>query len=254
MMVRPREAAMDDTTKHALYDQLAPWYRLLDPTEDHADEAAIYQAAFEGAIGADAQTLLELGAGAGNNAFYLKQRFRCTLTDPAPAMLELSRALNPGCEHLPGDMRSLRTGRTFDAVLLHDAVVYMLDEPQLRAAAETAFVHTRSGGAALFAPDYVREAFEERSEHYQCRDGTRAMRCIEWMWDPDPDDTSYQVDYAFLLRDEGGVRAVHDRHVEGLFARATWLRLLADVGFEVRVLPGAVDDLATHELFVCRRP
>jgi hypothetical protein len=40
-----------------------------------------------------------------------------------------------------------------------------------------------------------------------------------------------EVDYAFLLRDSNGdVRAVHDRHVEGLFPRATWLKLLASAG------------------------
>ena len=74
-------------------------------------------------------------------------------------MLELSRGLNPGCEHLLGDMRTLRLGRTFDAVLIHDAVMYMTSEADLRAALETAFVHLRPGGAAVVAPDCVRETF-----------------------------------------------------------------------------------------------
>jgi hypothetical protein len=33
------------------------------------------------------------------------------------------------------------------------------------------------------------------------------------------------------------VRVVHDRHVEGVFPRQVWLDLLADVGFEGRVVP-----------------
>ena len=37
---------------------------------------------------------------------------------------------------------------------------------------------------------------------------------------------------AYLLREGEHVEAVHDRHLHGLFSRATWLRLLADVGFE----------------------
>jgi hypothetical protein len=42
----------------------------------------------------------------------------------------------------------------------------------------------------------------------------------------------YQVDYALLLRDtDGSVEVRHDRHVEGLFTRETWLALLSDVGF-----------------------
>ena len=51
---------------------------------------------------------------------------------------------------------------------------------------------------------------------------------MEWRWDPDPADDTYIVDYAFLLRGANGlVRALHDRHVEGLFARARWLEWFA---------------------------
>src|SRR4051812_46619548 len=97
-----------------LYDELVPWYRLLDPPEDHRDEAASYQQALERAASPRPETLLDLGAGAGHNAVHMKQRFRCTLTDLSEAMLGLSRALNPECEHVAGDMRTLRLGRTFD--------------------------------------------------------------------------------------------------------------------------------------------
>jgi hypothetical protein len=39
------------------------------------------------------------------------------------------------------------------------------------------------------------------------------------------------VDYAFLLRTrDGGVSAARDRHVEGLFARAQWLRWFEEAG------------------------
>ena len=47
-------------------------------------------------------------------------------------MLALSRALNPECEHLAGDMRTLRLGRVFDAVFVHDAVCYMTTRADLR--------------------------------------------------------------------------------------------------------------------------
>src|SRR5690606_26365258 len=138
-----------------LYRELVPWYLLLDPTEDHQDEVASYQAALERHIAPGPATLLELGAGAGNHAFHLKRRFTCTLSDPSDSMQGLSRELNPDCEHVLGDMRSLRLGRTFDAILVHDAVMYMTSEKDLTAAAHTAFVHTRPGGAAIFAPDCV---------------------------------------------------------------------------------------------------
>ena len=145
-----------------LYGELVPWYRLLDPADDHLDEAVSYQQAIERAVSPRPETLLELGAGAGHNALHLKRRFQCTLTDRSEPMLALSRDLNPECQHLAGDMRTLRLDRTFDAVLVHDAVMYMTTERDLRAAADTAFAHTRPGGAAIVAPDCTRETFREK--------------------------------------------------------------------------------------------
>ena len=79
------------------------------------------------------------------------------LVEPSAGMRSVSRRLNPECEHIDADMRSLRLAREFDAVFVHDAVCYMTTEADLRMAMQTAFVHCRAGGVALFAPDYVRE-------------------------------------------------------------------------------------------------
>ena len=237
-----------------LYDELVPWYRLVDPPEDHRDEAQSYQAALERAASPRPETLLELGAGAGHNALHLKRRFHCTLTDPSEAMQALSRELNPECEHLAGDMRSLRLGRTFDTVLVHDAVMYMLTEADLLAAAHTAYEHTRPGGAAVFAPDCVRETFREDTDLLAGEDGSRALRAVAWSWDPDPADDTFVTEYAFLLRDGSSVKVVHDRHVEGLFTTATWQRVLTSVGYRVDTFARPLDDGGSDQVFICRRP
>jgi SAM-dependent methyltransferase len=235
-----------------LYVDLVRWYDLVDPVEDHRDEADRYATALERVVTPAPATLLELGCGAGNNAYFLKQRFRCTLTDLSEDMLALSRGRNPECEHLPGDMRTLRLGRTYDVVFVHDAVTYMTSEDDLVAAIETAYAHTRTGGAALFAPDCVRETFRERSGLIEGDDGERSLRCLEWHSDPDPADSTYVVDFAFLLRENGSVRAIHDRHLQGLFAREHWLNLLRAAGFEASTLSRQPDE--PGEVFVCRRP
>ena len=114
-----------------LYGDLAPWFHLLTAPEDYAVEAARYERLILESL-PEAETLLELGSGGGNNASHLKRRFACTLSDLSPQMLTLSRELNPECEHVLGDMRTLRLGRTFDAVFVHDAVAYMTTESDLR--------------------------------------------------------------------------------------------------------------------------
>lgn len=244
----------EETVTPALYDALVPWYRLFTPPEEYVAEAACYRDALLAAARPTPRTLLELGAGAGHNAFHLKRDFACTLTDLSRVMLEESRTLNPECEHVVGDMRTLRLGRTFDAVLVHDAVMYLTTEAALRQAMATAFVHLGPGGAALVAPDCVRETFVEGVEFDSRAEGRRTLHSIEYKWDPDPADTTMRVEYSFLLRDGDEVRSVLDRHVEGLFPRATWLAVLRDTGFLVELTPRPLDDGEFDEVFLCRRP
>jgi hypothetical protein len=156
-----------------------------------------------------------------------------TLVDRSPAMLEVSRRLNPELEHVEGDMRTVRLGRTFDAVFVHDAVAYLTTEEDLRAAFETAFAHCRNGGAALFVPDAVRETFEPTTDHGGHDGADRALRYLEWTWDPDPDDTTVRMDLTYVLHTpDGTVRAELDEHVCGLFPERTWIDGLRDAGFE----------------------
>jgi len=183
----------------ALYAELTPWYHLVDPPEDHADEVACFLEAFAGGIAGPAATLLELGSGAGHNAAHLKARFACTLTDIAEPMLALSRARNPECEHVLADMRTLRLGRRFDAVLAHDGITHMTTEPDLRAAIETAFVHTRPGGAAIFTPDDLADTFVEGAALHERDAGDQSLRYLEWSWDPVPGDGKGRTECALLL-------------------------------------------------------
>ncbi|MCK6571716.1 class I SAM-dependent methyltransferase [Myxococcota bacterium] len=242
-----------------LYDDLSDCYDLLDPRDEHEDEATEYGDWLRAALGlpsdaAARPSLLELGAGAGNNAWYLRRRFDCTLSDVSEAMLDRSRAQNPDCIHAQGDMRTLRLGRTFDAVFIHDAIGYMATRDDLRAALRTAFEHTRPGGVALFVPDHFREDLVPGVEPISRHVGGRGLEFVEWSRDPDPDDETFIVDYGGLYFDGREMRALHDQHVQGLFPRAVWLELLAEVGFDARVEPREVEDGYAPVVLVARRP
>lgn len=239
-----------------LYGELSEWWPLLSAPSEYEEEAHVYRTLLLAACEDPPCTLLELGSGGGNNASYLKSRFEMTLVDLSPEMLSVSRTLNPECEHLEGDMRSLRLGRVFDCVFVHDAIVYMLTEADLARAIETAFVHCRHGGAALFAPDLIKENFEPNTGHGGHEVDGRAAHYLSVSWDPDPEDDTYVSDYAYMLRErDGSIRVAHDRHVEGLFSRDVWLRLLYEAGFRPNVIP--IDHGGEHgrvELFVGRKP
>lgn len=241
---------------HRFYGDLAVWWPLISPREEYQEEASFVASVLRSAP-IPVRHVLELGSGGGNNAVHLKADFAMTLTDLSEEMLDVSRRLNPECDHLRGDMRTVRLGRTFDAVFVHDAVDDMATEGGLRQAVETAFAHCRAGGTAVFVPDWTRETFEESSDHGG-RNGSdgRGVRYLEWSWDPDPGDTWALTEYAFLLRDvDGSVQVVHETHRLGLFGRDDWLRLLADAGFDARaVTEVTTEDRTPRELFVGVRP
>ncbi|MEV4532549.1 class I SAM-dependent methyltransferase [Asanoa sp. NPDC049518] len=214
---------------HRFYRDLAPWWPLISPVADYAEEAAFAAALLRGA-----RTVLELGSGGGHNAAHLKEHFDLTLVDLEPAMLAESEKINPELPHRQGDMRTLRLDRQqFDAVFVHDAIDYMTTEEDLRRAITTAFVHTTPNGRALFVPDATTETFEPSTDHggTDAPDG-RAARYLSWSYDPDPNDTTTVTEYAFLLREaDGRTDTTHETHETGLYPTATWLELLREAGF-----------------------
>jgi SAM-dependent methyltransferase len=245
-------AVEESTPMPKMYDEYAKWWPLVSNPADYAEEVAFFLPLLAEVTARPPVTLLELGSGGGNNALHMKAAFAAvTLVDLSPHMLDVSRALNPDCEHLQGDMRTVRLGRTFDAVFIHDAIDYMTTPDQLREAFATAFVHCKPGGMALFVPDYVAETFEPDTDHAGEDGDGRAVRYLEWTYDPDTRDTTYVTDYAFVFHEDGQPAQVElDQHVHGLFPRETWLRLLGEAGFSAE---DVIDPFERH-VFVARKP
>jgi len=245
-----------DQPGYRLYQDLAAWWPLISPPEEYAEEAA-FAARVLNQAGLPVREVLELGSGGGHCASHLTPGFTMTLVDLSAGMLAVSRRLNPDCAHVEADMRTVRLGRDFDAVFVHDAVDYMTTEADLRLVIETAFAHCRPGGIAVFVPDNIAETFEPDTG-YGGADGTdgRGARYLEWAFDPDPGDTWTVTEYAFLLRDAAGeVRVVHESHRLGLFGRGTWLRLLGDAGFQAgTVTEETSEDRQPREFFTGHRP
>ena len=236
-----------------MYHSLAGWFHLLTAPPEYAIEASFYLDVLTRASVVPVSMVLELGSGGGNNASHLKHHFQMVLTDISEEMLSLSRGINPECEHIQGDMRTIRLGRTFDAVFAHDAIGYMISEVDLRAAVRTAFDHCRPGGVALFAPDHVMETFAPSTDHGGHDGDGRGLRYLEWTKDVEPGADNYAVDYALLLRDrDGSVQVIHDRHVCGLFSRKTWLEIIEQAGFDVEVIQG-LEGETPPEVFVGTR-
>ena len=232
-----------------IYSELATWWPLFSPPSHYVEEAADLLPVLIGAGDKPARTLLELGAGGGSLAHHFKDHFALTLTDRSPDMLAQSRAVNPECEHIVGDMTTLDLGRQFDRVFVHDAIMYAITPAAVQATIATSARHCRSGGGAVFVPDYVRETFQPKT-HSGGEDGPdgRGLRYLEWVFDPDSDDDTCEAAFAFLLRDANGdVHVATEQHRFGCFPRAAWFEWLAAAGFAAQ----SHMDPWNRDVFVC---
>jgi SAM-dependent methyltransferase len=217
-----------------LYHELADWFHLVTHPREYAAEARYATRLLKAKESGGRPRLLELGSGGGNNASHMKKSFELTLTDISPSMLKLSRQINPECKHIVGDMRSLRLHTEFDAVYIHDAIMYIANERDLRRVAKTAAIHCKPGGLLLVQPDFVEESFKpglERGGH----DGNG--RSARYVAIERRRGSSSKVDVHFTFRLTGKTkvaRVVGDRHVVGIFPRATWMSIFRDAGFTLK--------------------
>ena len=236
-----------------LYTGLAAWWPLFSHPEDCAEEAGWIWNALSGALGKSPAHVLELGWGGGNVASHLTRHARMTLVDPSQAMLDVSRRLNREAEHVEGDMRSVRLGKTFDAVIIHDAIMYMTTESDLVAALTTARTHLKADGALIVLPDHMAETYEPgvATGGHDASDGSgHGLRYIAWSQKPVAGATTYDLDFAIMARGvDGTVQVFQDRHRMGLFSRNVWREAFARAGF---TRPDPRRDPWRREVFVAR--
>jgi SAM-dependent methyltransferase len=254
-------ACVTDAPDYRLYHELADWWPLISPPEEYAADAAALGRVFTAAH-VPVRTVLDLGSGGGHVAWHLKDTVRLTLVDRSAQMLAVSQQLNPECEHLLGDMLTLRLGRRFDAVLVHDAVDYVTTQGELLHVAQTAFEHCVPGGIAAFAPDHAADTFRPGTGAGGGRDaGGRQASFRERTSDPDPGDDWIEADYEFSLRSpDGQVQVIREEHRLGAFRSATWLRVLAAAGFDpepgnmAAAYAGPTGGGGLRNLFIGHRP
>lgn len=242
--------------QNRMYNEFAHLWPLISDPKDYALEASFWIEALRNELGPGRHEILELGVGGGNNLSHLTGEFQSTAVDLSKGMLEVSKRLNPGVEHHVGDMRTVRLGRKFRAVIIHDAISYMLNEDDLRAAFTTAWEHLETGGVFITAPDWFKETFPGITISNNAHgDDNIHVSYAEYVHDPDPNDTMIESVFVYFINQAGKLSVEEDKHVTGLFPQATWLQLLDDVGFNTKKVPYPVhDDEREAFLLLGRKP
>ena len=136
-----------------LFADYARYYDLLYQDKDYRGEAGCIAGLIR-AHRPGARSLLNLGCGSGRHDGHLAgQGFELCGVDLSEDMIARAKAAAAGSslEYRVGDVRTVRLGRTFDAVIsLFHVMSYQLSHEDLRAAFETARIHLADGGIFIF--------------------------------------------------------------------------------------------------------
>jgi len=157
----------------AVFDHYSRYYDLLYRDKDYAGEAA-YVAACLGRHAPHPARILELGCGTGAHAEPLARlgfsvdgvdRSETMLARAAARKAGLPSALSERLSFEPGDVRHVRTGRHYDAVIsLFHVVSYQVTDADLQATFATAAAHLRPGGLFFFDFWYGPAVLAQRPE------------------------------------------------------------------------------------------
>lgn len=230
----------EDIPMYRLYGELAWLWPAMSPPAEYAEEAAHWRSLLRETLGPGRHPILELGVGGGHNLSHFAAEFAPVAVDLSEAMLAHSRRLNPTVEHHVGDLRSVRLGRRFRAVLIHDAISHMLTEGDVLAALETAGAHLEPGGLLLAAPDRFEDSFRAPEiDRGQGRADGLLVTYFEYTHRPQPGVPGVETLLTYVIEQGGSVQVELDRMHTGLFALDTWKRSFAQAGFsfEAKRLP-----------------
>ena len=74
-------------------------------------------------------------------------------------------------------------------------------------------------------------------DHGTNTDGRITFTNLEYIYDPDPTDTTIECLSWYIIREDANLRVEQDRHIMGLFSINTWMVLMDQAGFDVEEVP-----------------
>ena len=208
-----------------VFDAYARYYDLLYQDKDYSAEAE-YVAAHIRKQMPKAQRILDLGCGTGAHAEHLaKMGFDVHGVDLSEPMLERAKkrknSLPPEVAarltFSQGDIRTIRIGQTYDAVIsLFHVMSYQTTNEDLEAAFATAAFHLRTGGVFLFdfwyGPAVLRQLPEIRVKRLEDT-FVRVIRIAEPIIKPNENLTVVNYDIWVEDKSSGGLDRVQEKHI-----------------------------------------
>lgn len=226
-----------------VFDAYAAYYDLLYRDKDYAAEAAFVGDLLQQHGGITSGSLLELGCGTGKHAEYLARLgYRIHGVDMSTAMIQSARSRIPADlkEQLSfevGDVRTVRVGYKFDAVLsLFHVASYQTGNRDISAMFATAAEHLNPGGLFIFDFWYGPAVLTDRPivrVKRMASDLFDVLRVAEPVMQPN--DNIVEVNYTVFVinRSNQRVERINETHRMRYFFSPELHFLLEHTGFNV---------------------
>lgn len=143
-------AAMLENVSNLLYSR-PELYELVYPEPDFSTPRFCREM-FRRRLGSDPTSILDVGCGTGRDLATLASwcGAECVGVDGQPQMIEYARRFRPGLSWAIDDMRTVRFGRTFDAIIsLGGVLTYALSDDDLDATFETLAIHAHEASVLV---------------------------------------------------------------------------------------------------------
>lgn len=206
----------------SVFDAYAAYYDLLYRDKDYAAEAQ-YVVDHIRRYAPNATRILELGCGTGGHAECLAQMgFSVHGIDMSPTMLDRAEQRKAG---LPsdlaarmtfalGDIRTVRTSETYDAVIaLFHVMSYQTSNADLRAAVVTVAAHLIPGGVFIFdcwyGPGVLTDPPTTRIRRLR-GDGFNIIRLAEA--EQFPNENRVDIHYEVIVEGTAGIKRIYEVH------------------------------------------
>jgi len=217
----------------AAYNELAWTEGLLADPGDYEGEVGRYVDLIKRYSSHAPYTLLHLGCGAGGHDTVFKRHYAVTGVDISRGMLDRARLRHPDLEYIEDDMRTVRLGRTFDAVVIPDSIDYMSSLPELRMTIETAAAHLKPGGILLVAGKTL-EIFRDNNFAYTGEQENLHVTLLENNYINRYRPDTYEATLVYLIRERGELTVHTECHVLGLFPQEAWEKVFAEAGLSLQ--------------------
>jgi ubiquinone/menaquinone biosynthesis C-methylase UbiE len=217
-----------------LYKKFAGYYDRIYENVDYRKEAEFIKWAIETHKECEGKKLLDVACGTGTHASILAQDFQILGVDISKEMLNIAREKVPDVSFIPGDMKELDLGETFDAVIcMFSAIHYNTTYSELENTLQNFYNHLKEGGVVIFDFGLNKDNWIEGlvSVDTVVEENLKLARICQ----SHLEGTLFDANFVFLVKENGKLDFDIDQHKLGVFEIEKTIGIMQKIGFETSI-------------------